>query len=48
LQRAQAGRRFASESSPPSETVRIQEGKISRIRLFLEEQAALEAAGLRE
>jgi ketosteroid isomerase-like protein len=30
------------------ETVRIQEGKISRIRLFLDEQEALEAAGLRE
>ena len=28
------------------ETVRIEEGKISRIRLFLDEQAPLEAAGL--
>jgi ketosteroid isomerase-like protein len=33
---------------PIFETVRIKEGKISRIRLFLDEQAALEAAGLRE
>ena len=28
------------------ETVRIEDGKISRIRLFLDEQTALEAAGL--
>jgi ketosteroid isomerase-like protein len=33
---------------PIFETVRIEEGKISRIRLFLDEQAALVAAGLRE
>ena len=33
---------------PIFETVRVEEGKISRIRLFLDEQAALEAAGLRE
>ena len=31
---------------PIFETVRIDEGKISRIRLFLDEQAALEAAAL--
>ena len=30
------------------ETVRIEEGKIARIRLFLDEHAALEAAGLSE
>jgi hypothetical protein len=33
---------------PIFETVRIDEGKISRIRLFLDEQVALEAAGLSE
>jgi hypothetical protein len=33
---------------PIFETVRIEEGKISRIRLFLDERAALEAAGLSE
>jgi uncharacterized protein len=33
---------------PIFETVRIEEGKICRIRLFLDEQAALEAAGLSE
>jgi hypothetical protein len=33
---------------PIFETVRIEEGKISRIRLFLDEQEALEAAGLSE
>ncbi len=33
---------------PIFETVRIEQGKISRIRLFLDEKAALEAAGLRE
>jgi uncharacterized protein len=33
---------------PIFETVRIEDGKISRIRLFLDEQAALKAAGLRE
>jgi ketosteroid isomerase-like protein len=33
---------------PIFETVRIEKGKISRIRLFLDEQAALEAAGLSE
>jgi ketosteroid isomerase-like protein len=33
---------------PIFETVRIEEGKISRIRLFLDEQAALKAAGLSE
>jgi hypothetical protein len=33
---------------PIFETVRVEEGKISRIRLFLDEQAALEAAGLSE
>ena len=33
---------------PIFETVRIEEGKISRIRLFLDEQSALEAAGLGE
>src|SRR5262245_30493989 len=31
---------------PIFETVRIEKGKVSRIRLFLDEQAALEAAGL--
>jgi ketosteroid isomerase-like protein len=31
---------------PIFETVRIEEDKISRIRLFLDERAALEAAGL--
>ena len=31
---------------PIFETVRIEEGKISRIRLFLDERAALEAAGV--
>jgi uncharacterized protein len=30
------------------ETVRIEDGKVSRIRLFLDEQEALEAAGLSE
>jgi hypothetical protein len=30
------------------ETVRIEDGKVSRIRLFLEEREVLEAAGLRE
>jgi ketosteroid isomerase-like protein len=35
-------------SGPIFETVRIEEGKISRIRLFLDETAALEAAGLSE
>jgi ketosteroid isomerase-like protein len=33
---------------PIFETVRIDQGKISRIRLFLDEQAALEATGLQE
>jgi ketosteroid isomerase-like protein len=33
---------------PIFESVRIEEGKISRIRLFLDEQEALEAAGLAE
>jgi ketosteroid isomerase-like protein len=33
---------------PIYETVRIEEGKISRIRLFLDEREALAAAGLRE
>jgi hypothetical protein len=33
---------------PIFETVRIEEGKVSRIRLFLDERAALEAAGVRE
>ena len=33
---------------PIFEAVRLKDGKISRIRLFLHEQAALEAAGLRE
>jgi uncharacterized protein len=33
---------------PIFETVRVEEGKIARIRLFLDEQAALEAAGLSE
>ena len=33
---------------PIFETVRIEKGKISRICLFLDEQAALEAAGLSE
>jgi uncharacterized protein len=33
---------------PIFETVRIEHGKLSRIRLFLDEQEALEAAGLRE
>jgi hypothetical protein len=33
---------------PIFETVRVQEGKISRIRLFLDEQTALKAAGLSE
>jgi uncharacterized protein len=33
---------------PIFETVRIRDGKVSRIRLFLDEQAALEAAGVSE
>ena len=33
---------------PIFETVRIGEGKVSRIRLFLDEQAARQAAGLEE
>jgi ketosteroid isomerase-like protein len=33
---------------PIFETVRIEHGKLSRIRLFLDEREALEAAGLRE
>jgi ketosteroid isomerase-like protein len=33
---------------PIFETVRIEDGKVSRIRLFLDEEQALEAAGLRE
>jgi ketosteroid isomerase-like protein len=33
---------------PIFETVRIADGKLSRIRLFLNEQEALEAAGMRE
>jgi ketosteroid isomerase-like protein len=32
---------------PIYETVRIEEGRISRIRLFLDEREALQAAGLR-
>ena len=39
---------FAEAVGYVFETVRIEEGKISRIRLFLDEKAALEAAGLRE
>jgi ketosteroid isomerase-like protein len=37
-----------SLDGPIFETVRIEQGKISRIRLFLNEHAALEAAGLSE
>jgi hypothetical protein len=33
---------------PIFEAVRIEEGKLSRIRLFLDEEAALQAAGLSE
>jgi ketosteroid isomerase-like protein len=33
---------------PIYETVRVEDGKISRIRLFLDEQNAIEAAGLSE
>jgi uncharacterized protein len=33
---------------PIFETVRLEDGKISRIRLFLDERTALEAAGLLE
>jgi uncharacterized protein len=33
---------------PIFETVRVEEGKIARIHLFLDEQAALDAAGLQE